>query len=77
MFSVTYTGMNFFPLCTARVCPTKSGLMVDRRDQVLMTFFCREAFSASIYSMRCVSMNGPLLIERPTPPSYRRRRATM
>ena len=25
MFSVTYTGMNFFPLCTASVCPTISG----------------------------------------------------
>src|SRR5438874_495237 len=25
MFSVMYTGMNFFPLCTARVWPTISG----------------------------------------------------
>ena len=39
MFSVTYTGMNFFPLCTASVCPTISGTTVERRDQVLMTFF--------------------------------------
>ena len=39
MFSVMYTGMNFFPLCTAMVCPTISGITVDRRDQVLMTFF--------------------------------------
>ena len=39
MFSVTYTGMNFFPLCTASVCPTISGMTVERRDQVLMTFF--------------------------------------
>jgi len=30
MFSVTNTGINFFPLCTARVCPTKSGEMVER-----------------------------------------------
>src|ERR1700687_922588 len=30
--SVTYTGMNFFPLCTAMVWPTISGMMVDRRD---------------------------------------------
>src|SRR5436309_7498216 len=35
MFSVMYTGMNLFPLCTARVWPTKSGVMVERRDQVL------------------------------------------
>ena len=39
MFSVTYTGMNFFPLCTAIVWPTISGITVERRDQVLMTFF--------------------------------------
>ena len=38
MFSVTYTGMNFLPLCTASVWPTISGITVDRRDQVLMTF---------------------------------------
>ena len=36
MFSVTYTGMNFFPLCTAIVWPTISGTTVERRDQVLM-----------------------------------------
>src|SRR2546422_7043266 len=33
MFSVMYTGMNLFPLCTAKVCPTKSGVIVLRRDQ--------------------------------------------
>src|SRR5208337_4326849 len=37
MFSVAYTGMNFLPLCTARVRPIKSGVMVERRDQVLIT----------------------------------------
>ena len=31
--------MNFRPLCTAIVWPTISGTTVDRRDQVLMTFF--------------------------------------
>ena len=30
MFSVTYTGMNFFPLCTAIVRPTISGSTVER-----------------------------------------------
>src|SRR5712691_7080309 len=39
MFSVMYTGMNFFPLCTAMVCPTNSGIIVERRDQVRSTFF--------------------------------------
>ena len=58
MFSVTYTGMNFLPLWTASVCPT---VRADRRapDHVLMTFFCREALSASTFSTRCESMNGP------------------
>ena len=28
MFSVMYTGMNLLPLCTAIVCPTKSGEIV-------------------------------------------------
>ena len=31
--------MNLRPLCTASVCPTISGITVDRRDHVLMTFF--------------------------------------
>ena len=31
MFSVTYTGMNLFPLWTAKVCPTNSGRMVLAR----------------------------------------------
>src|SRR5258708_16605059 len=36
MFSVTYTGMCCLPLCTAIVRPTKSGTIVERRDQVLI-----------------------------------------
>ena len=47
MFSVTYTGMNFLPLCTAIVCPTISGMTVERRDQVLMTFFSPPRFITS------------------------------
>ena len=50
MFSVTYTGMNFFPLCTAIVWPTISGITVERRDQVLTTFFSLARFIASIFS---------------------------
>src|SRR5690348_17350017 len=65
MFSVTYTGMNFFPLCTAMVCPTISGTTVDRRDQVLMTFFSLARFSISTFSSRWRSMNGPFFSERP------------
>ncbi len=44
MFSVMYTGMNLRPLCTASVCPTISGTTVERRDQVLMTFFSPARF---------------------------------
>src|ERR1019366_5289778 len=39
MFSVTYTGMNLLPLCTANVWPTKSGSTVLARDHVFTTFF--------------------------------------
>ena len=59
MFSVTYTGMNFFPLCTASVCPTISGITVERRDQVLMTFFSAPRFITSTFSRSGVSTNGP------------------
>ena len=34
MFSVTYTATNALPLWTLKVCPMKSGVMVERRDQV-------------------------------------------
>ena len=59
MFSVTYTGMNFFPLCTASVWPTISGITVERRDQVLMTFFSFARFITSTFSRSGVSTNGP------------------
>src|SRR6476620_4632021 len=39
MFSVTYTGTNLFPLCTAKVWPTNSGMIVLARLQVLTTRF--------------------------------------
>src|SRR4051812_17982079 len=64
MFSVTYTGMNFLPLCTAIVCPTISGITVDRRDQVLMTFLSPPWFIPSIFSRSGTSTNGPFFSER-------------
>src|SRR6266704_1859184 len=36
MFSVTNTGLNILPLWTVKVRPTKSGVIIERRDQVLM-----------------------------------------
>src|SRR6266849_5866026 len=65
MFSVTYTGMNFLPLWTASVCPTNSGITVDRRDQVLRTRFCRPRFNSSTRSNSFSSTLGPFLSERP------------
>src|ERR1039457_1040696 len=62
--SVTYTGINFLPLCTAIVWPIRSGRIVERRDHVLMTFFSLRAFIPSTFSRRWLSMNGPFLSER-------------
>src|SRR6266568_5063272 len=64
MFSVTKTGTNLRPLWTAKVCPTKSGRMVLRRDQVLMTDFLFPLFASSTFLVRCLSAKGPFLMER-------------
>src|SRR5271168_292799 len=66
--SVTYTGINFRPLCTAMVWPINSGTMVERRDQVLTTFFSLRVFRPSIFSRRCPSTNGPFFSERAIDP---------
>src|SRR3970282_658001 len=60
MFSVTYTGMNLFPLCTARVCPTNSGVIVLRRDQGLKTFFSLPSFIARVFLSNASSTERPL-----------------
>src|SRR5512135_133285 len=61
MFSVTNTGMNFRPLWTPMVMPTISGMIVDRRDQVLTTWrLAAGVDSAWIFSRRWPSMKGPL-----------------
>src|SRR5579859_2405690 len=62
--SVTYTGMNFLPLCTAMVCPIISGTIVERRDQVFTTFFSLRVFRPSTFSRRWPSTNGPFFSER-------------
>jgi hypothetical protein len=36
--SVTNTGMCLRPSCTAIVWPSMAGTIIERRDQVLMTF---------------------------------------
>src|SRR5437764_15197465 len=59
MFSVTKTELKVFPLCTKNVWPTKSGVTIERRDQVLIGFFAPELFILSIFSRRCDSTKGP------------------
>src|SRR5947208_11880114 len=59
MFSVTKTELNVFPLCTKNVWPTKSGVTIERRDQVLIGFFAPELFILSIFSRRYDSTKGP------------------
>jgi hypothetical protein len=56
--------MNFLPLYTASVWPTISGVIVERRDQVLTTLRSRASFICSIFLSRWASMKGPFLSDR-------------
>src|SRR6266487_2702580 len=56
--------MNLLPLCTASVCPTNSGRIVQRRAQVLSTRFSPLRLSVSIFFTRESTTYGPFLIER-------------
>jgi hypothetical protein len=47
------------PSCTAIVCPTISGKIVEVRDQVRIIRFSPEAFMASIRLSSRPSTNGP------------------
>src|SRR4029450_3507356 len=51
--------MNLRPLCTAMVCPTRSGTTVERRDQVFRTFLSLLRFITSTFSRRGTSTKGP------------------
>src|SRR5205807_6964562 len=66
-----YTGTCLRPSWTAMVCPTMSGMIVDRREQVLMTRFSLRLFSSSTLRSRWSSTNGPFFRLRGTssPPS--------
>src|SRR5208283_3742440 len=59
IFSVTNTELKTFPLCTRKVCPTKSGVIIERRDQVLIGFFATPPLIFSIFSTSFTSTNGP------------------
>jgi hypothetical protein len=54
------------PLWTANVKPTMSGVIVERRDHVLMTRFSPDAIMDCTFFARCRSTNGPFLMERAT-----------
>src|SRR6266404_2281467 len=65
MFSVTNTGLKILPLCTLKVRPTKSGVIIERRDQVLMGVLDLVSLAFWIFSCKWPSTNGPFLMERP------------
>ncbi len=74
--SVTNTGMNLRPLCTANVMPTMSGITVERREYVVITrllgFVSFDA--AAIFLLRYASTKGPFFTLRGMVDSYLRRR---
>src|ERR1700710_2776442 len=59
--SVMNTGTCLRPSCTAIVCPSMSGMIVERRDQVLMTALELLSLATSTFLSRWSSMNGPFL----------------
>src|SRR5437588_11882792 len=65
MFSVTNTALKILPLWTLKVRPTKSGVIIERRDQVLIGVFDLVSLAFWILSSKWPSTNGPFLIERP------------
>src|SRR4051795_2417906 len=64
MPSVTNTGTCLRPSCTAIVWPSMSGMIVERRDQVLMTFLVPRPFCASTFLSRWSSTNAPFFTLR-------------
>ena len=59
MFSVTNTGTCFRPSWTAKVCPTMSGVIVDRRLHVLMSRFSPLLFMSRTFFIRWSSTKKP------------------
>src|ERR1041385_9259620 len=56
--------MNLLPLCTANVCPTNSGGIVERRAHVFTTRLSPLLFMSCTLPNSLVSTNGPFLSER-------------
>src|SRR5437868_2841604 len=61
-----YTGTCLRPSWTAMVWPTMSGMIVDRRDHVLITRFSVRLFRSSTLRSRWSSTNGPFFRLRGT-----------
>src|SRR3954469_21596757 len=59
MPSVTKTGTCLRPSCTAIVCPSMSGMIVERRDHVRITCLLPLSFWSSTFLSRWSSTNGP------------------
>src|SRR6202034_3217849 len=57
--SVMNTGTCLRPSCTAIVWPSIAGTIMDRRDQVLITFLVPLSFCRSTFLIRWSSTNGP------------------
>src|SRR5512135_619354 len=72
IFSVTYTGINFLPLCTAKVNPMNSGSMTERLDHVLTSFFSPDEAISFTFFISFSSTNGPFFNDRGNllPPLY-------
>src|ERR1700753_3695214 len=49
------------PSCTAIVCPSMAGMIMDRRDHVLMTVLVPFSFCTSTFFIRWSSTKGPFL----------------
>src|SRR5207244_8640344 len=62
--SLMNTGRCLRPSCTAIVCPTISGKIVDARDHVRSIFLLFSALRASIRAIKRASTQGPFLLER-------------
>ena len=49
----TNTGLNTLPFITLKVSPTKSGVIIERRDHVLMGVLDWVSFALTILSIKC------------------------
>ena len=56
--------MKSFPLCTWKVRPTISGVIIERRDQVLMTCFEPDWTERVTLRWRLGSTKGPFFRDR-------------